>query len=343
MKILLTGAFGNVGHHILSELIARGHQVTCLDLNLRPTRREASKYPEARILWGDVRDTQLVAEAMRDQHVVIHLAYIIPNLSTTGLGSEANPRRSRQVNIGGTRNILAAAKAQMRPPKILFMSSLHVYGLTQHLAPPRSVNDPTYGTDHYARHKLASEALVKGSGLEWAIFRLGACFPIKLVLSPAMFEVPLSNRMEFVHSDDVALAVANALELKGTWNNTWHVGGGAKCQLTQADMVQRVMRAIGIGALPEGAFAQIPYPTDWLDTSDSQRLFKYQTRCFDHYISDLQDLIGWRKGVIRTLAPIIRRIVLAKSPYYVGKAQSAGSGSTSAPGVMSRLYESVTK
>ncbi|WP_223263469.1 NAD-dependent epimerase/dehydratase family protein [Rhodococcus sp. MTM3W5.2] len=41
MNLLLTGAFGNIGSHVLAELLARGHRVRCLALDTPEDRRRA--------------------------------------------------------------------------------------------------------------------------------------------------------------------------------------------------------------------------------------------------------------------------------------------------------------
>ncbi len=143
MRILLTGAFGNVGLSALEELLARGHQVRCFDLKTSANVRLARHYArKAEIFWGDLRSKDDVAAAVRDVDVVIHLAFILPRLSACGVELEKEPVLARQVNVGGTRNLIRAMRAQPVPPRLIFSSSLHVYGMTQHLPPPRTGGRP---------------------------------------------------------------------------------------------------------------------------------------------------------------------------------------------------------
>ena len=44
MKVLLTGAFGNIGSHVLTELVRRGHDVRCLALDTPEDRKRASAF-----------------------------------------------------------------------------------------------------------------------------------------------------------------------------------------------------------------------------------------------------------------------------------------------------------
>src|SRR5574341_478650 len=183
MRILLTGAFGNIGTHTLEELLRRGHTVRCFDVpttaNRRAARRLARRYANGQIeiIWGDLRDPAPIAQAVRDQDAVIHLAFVIPHLSATGVRSEDDPQWARAINVGGTANLIAALESLPHPPRLLFTSSLHIYGQTQHLPPPRTVSDPPAPIEHYARHKVECEAMIRASHLKWAIYRLGAAMP----------------------------------------------------------------------------------------------------------------------------------------------------------------------
>jgi len=315
MKVLLTGAFGNIGMSVMAELLRHGHQVRCFDLKTKANIRTARRIKrEAESVLGDLRHPEDLAIAVKDQDVVLHLAFVIPRLSATGVNSEEEPEWAREINVGGTQNLIWAIQSQPRPAKLLFTSSFHIYGNTQDQPPPRTVADPPQPIEHYAQHKVECEQLVKTSGLEWAIFRLAAALPVRLVLDPGMFDVALDNRIEFIHTKDVGLAIANALETEEAWGRIWHIGGGPKCQLYQRELVEGVLKAVGIGMLPEEAFPSEPYPTDWLDTTESQRVLKFQRYTLKDYVQDIKAKLGFRRYFIKMFCPIIRAWLLSKSP-----------------------------
>ncbi len=207
---------------------------------------------------------------------------------------------------------------QPSPGRLLFASSLHIYGRTQNQPPPRSVTDAPQPIEHYARHKVECEELVRSSSLMWTIYRLGAALPIQLVLDPDMFNVPLENRIEFVHTRDVGLAIANGLVNSEVWGRVWHIGGGADCQLYQREIVEGVLEAVGIGMLPEEAFTDVPFPTDWLDTSASEEVLQFQRHTLQDYIQELKGLLGYRRHFIQLLRPFIRAWLLKHSPVLSG-------------------------
>ena len=317
MNLLLTGAFGNVGTSALSQLIERGHRVRCFDVPTPANQKKARAFHgRMEAMWGDLRNPADVAAAVRDQEAVIHLAFIIPKMSVTGVESEQRPDWSRSINVGGTCNLLDAMRAQPRPPRLVFASSYHIYGPTQDQLPPRRITDPARPVEHYAHHKVECEEMIHTSGLQWCILRLAATLPLAIKLDPGMFDVPLNNRMEFVHTRDVGFAIAQAIAHLGVWGRTLLIGGGARCQYYYREIVGRILGSLGIGALPERAFGTIPFATDWLDTTESQTLLGYQQRDLGDYIREMRSVLGTRRHWIRLFRPLVRRWLLSKSPYY---------------------------
>jgi hypothetical protein len=68
--------------------------------------------------------------------------------------------------------------------------------------------------------------------------------------------------------------------------------------------------------LPEEAFTQVPFPTDWLETSESQKLLQFQERTLQNYLEELKALLGFRRHLIRLFRPLIRWWMLRQSPLW---------------------------
>jgi nucleoside-diphosphate-sugar epimerase len=332
MNVLLTGAFGNVGASALAELIQRGHTVRCFDVPTRANQKKARAFRnQMEVMWGDLRNPADVASAVRDQEAVVHLAFIIPKMSVTGVESEQRPDWSRTINVGGTCNLLDAMRAQPRPSRLIFASSYHIYGPTQDQLPPRRITDPVRPVEHYAHHKVECEKMIHLSGLQWCIFRLAATLPLALKLDPGMFDPPLNNRMEFVHTRDVGLAIAKAVSHAAVWGRTLLIGGGARCQYYYREIVGRILGSLGIGMLPERAFGTVPFATDWLDTTESQTLLSYQQRDLGDFIREMRSVLGTKRYWIWLFRPLVRQWLLSKSSYYdTGKSRRAAARSQSA-------------
>ncbi|HEV2779422.1 MAG TPA: NAD(P)-dependent oxidoreductase [Actinophytocola sp.] len=291
MRILVTGASGNVGSHVVPELVRRGHMV--------------------RAFAGDVTDPAAVNRAVDGVDAVVHLAAVIPP------ASDADPERAREVNVDGTANVVAACLARPSPPRLLFTSTFDVHGHTLDRTPPRRVDDPLVATDPYTTHKIECERLIRGSGLTWAIFRL-ADVPVLGIRDPhpIMFEIGLHNRIEALHADDAGLAIANALETPEVWGRVLFIGGGPSCQLTYRDYLTRILTAMGIKPLPDKAFSDAVYATDWVDTAESQALLGYQRHTFDDITAAIAAGLGWRRRLVPLVGPLARLAMLRLSPYY---------------------------
>lgn len=324
MKVLLTGAFGNLGASTLETLLGRKeHEIRCFDMRNPRNEKEMKRLSamgEFETYWGDISDPDVVARAVEGRECILHLAAIIPPLS------EQSPDLVQRVNVEGTYNVIEAAKRQEKPPKIVFTSSVTVHGNRFSDPPPRRAHEPPQPTDNYTHSKVASEKELMESGIDWTILRVGAAMPVDVLGSGALgsleysFGIPLEQRIEVVHPADVATAIANAVEAD-TAGKILYLGGGNSCQMTNRHFQTKLFTALGIGMVCEKAF-RVPkdesdyWYTDYMDTDESQRLLKFQNHTFDHYIEDLRRAFGWRRAFTRAFSPIIRRWIVRYSPYY---------------------------
>ena len=92
MNVLVTGAFGNIGEGTVQEILSRGHRVRCFDVPNSVNKRKAAKLGgQAEIFWGDLKNPRATATAVQGMDLVIHLAFVIPKLSATGIDCEDQP------------------------------------------------------------------------------------------------------------------------------------------------------------------------------------------------------------------------------------------------------------
>jgi len=314
MKVLLTGAFGNMGPNVIEALLGKGHQVRCFDRKTEATQAKAQRYAgRVDVVWGDLREAGSVADAVRDREVVLHLAFALPPFS------EQRPDKAYEINVGGTRNILNAMKASSLPPKIIMTSTSSVFRLDPNNRSPRSAADPVEATDNYSKHKLECEQLVRDSGLDWAIFRMGMLPTITSEIGPWIFHIPTDTQMQFLHPKDAGLALANAVTSKEIWGKTLLIGSGQGSRIYYRDFVEKYARAVGIGMLPEKAFSTKPYYTVWMDTTESQSLLNYQRYSFKDFAREMPALVGSRRYRVLLFRPYYRRRLLEQSPYLKAK------------------------
>jgi UDP-glucose 4-epimerase len=152
-KYLITGGAGFIGSHIAETLVERGHSVRILD-NFSTGRKENLSAVSGRveILEGDIRDGNSVRKAVAGMDFVFHEAALV-SVSQ----SVENPEETLAVNVGGTLNVLQAAR-EAGVHKVVLASSCAVYGAG---SIPAREEQPTIPLSPYAASKLAGEAFAQ--------------------------------------------------------------------------------------------------------------------------------------------------------------------------------------
>jgi len=150
MKVLVTGGAGFIGSHLAERLLGEGHEVRVLD-NFSTGRREnlEAVLSQVDLIEGDIRDPGLVRRAMRGVEVVFHQAALrsVPH-------SVDHPGPTNEVNVGGTLNVLLAAR-DSGVRRVVYASSSSVYGNSRQL--PKRESQTPRPVSPYAVTKLAGE------------------------------------------------------------------------------------------------------------------------------------------------------------------------------------------
>jgi UDP-glucose 4-epimerase len=330
MKVLVTGGLGNIGSAVVHTLLDDGVEVRVFEqktkINLRKATDAAMRVaraavkaiglgkrqvPGAEIAWGDLADGSGLAEAVAGCDGVVHMAYIIPPTS------ERRTSWARNINVEGTRRLLEACRRNGRNPRVVFASSISVYGNSQGKQPPRRVGDELLPIDAYGKMKVECENMLMASGLPWTILRVAAAPTIDWKrIDPIMFDIPMTDRIEFVHPEDAGFAFAKAVQSPEAAGRILQIGGGARCQMTQYEFMRKSLVMLGVGMLPQEAFGRTNYHTDWMDTEEGQDLFHYQRKDFDTFLREQRRRYGMRKVLVVLGRPIARLLLVMNSPYY---------------------------
>ncbi len=156
-KVLVTGAGGFVGSHLVEALVKKGAKVTAfVHYNSRNDwgmLEDAAKgvLDEIEVVAGDLKDADCVRETVRDQEVVFHLGALI------GIPySYVNPRDVVDTNINGTLNVLTAA-LDFQVQKVVHTSTSEIYGTAQYV--PMDEKHPVNPQSPYAASKLGADHL----------------------------------------------------------------------------------------------------------------------------------------------------------------------------------------
>jgi len=153
--ILITGAGGFIGSHLLEKCVESGYKVKAF---IRYNSRnnwgwlESSKHKnEIEVILGDIRDFDSVSSTMQDVDTVFHLAALI------GIPySYVSPLAYIRTNIEGTYNILQSAK-MLRTKNILITSTSETYGTAQYV--PMDEKHPMVGQSPYSATKISADQL----------------------------------------------------------------------------------------------------------------------------------------------------------------------------------------
>lgn len=161
-KILLTGATGFLGQHILRELVTAGHQVKALSRSGPADVLLASQGAQA--VRAELTDANSLIQATKDVDTIFHTA------ADTNTWRINNAEQTR-TNVDGIQNLIAAANANA-VKRILHTSSVSAYS---HLVHGRLREDLTQlGGEswiNYERTKFLAEKAVRNSGLDFIIFQ----------------------------------------------------------------------------------------------------------------------------------------------------------------------------
>ncbi|MBU3106210.1 SDR family NAD(P)-dependent oxidoreductase, partial [Clostridium gasigenes] len=158
-KVLVTGADGFIGSHLVEALLEQGYEVKAFVyynsfnswgwLDTLPKE----KLKQIEVFSGDIRDPNGVKEAMKGIDIVFHLAALIAIPF-----SYHSPDSYVDTNIKGTLNVLQAAR-DLGTERILVTSTSEVYGTAQYV--PIDELHPYQGQSPYSATKIGADRLAE--------------------------------------------------------------------------------------------------------------------------------------------------------------------------------------
>jgi len=151
-NVLVTGGAGFIGSNLTEALLQKGHSVRVLD-DFSTGKRENlifdKKHRSLEMIEGDIRNLSTCQRAIKGMEVVFHQA-ALPSVQR----SIEDPEISNAVNVGGTLNILLAAK-EIGVKRVVYASSSSIYGDTPTL--PKHEEMPSNPLSPYALQKYIGE------------------------------------------------------------------------------------------------------------------------------------------------------------------------------------------
>lgn len=159
MTVLVTGADGFIGSHLVEELVKKGEKVRAfVYYNSFNSWGWLDTFPkeildEIEVFTGDIRDPNGVREAMKGIDTVYHLAALIAIPF-----SYHSPDSYVDTNIKGTLNVLQAAR-DLNTKRVLVTSTSEVYGTAQYV--PIDEKHPYQGQSPYSATKIGADRIAE--------------------------------------------------------------------------------------------------------------------------------------------------------------------------------------
>jgi uncharacterized protein YbjT (DUF2867 family) len=225
MKVLVTGGTGHLGRAVVAGLLSSGHRVRVL------ARQPGN---DAGIEWrqGDLATGEGVAAAVSEVEAIVHAATHSPAAQRGGLRPLDFIRSPTDVDIDGTKALLAAAED----------------AAVEHFVHVSIVGLPHLARLPYSRVKLAAEELVQASAVPWSIVRATGFYWLldrmlgRIVKRPPVV-MPAKVRMQPVDSDEFAAFIVEALS-DGRRGEREDFAGPA--QLTLHELTEEYLAARGL-------------------------------------------------------------------------------------------------
>lgn len=167
MRVAVTGAEGFIGSHLVERLVTDGARVRAMvqynSFNSRGWLDSLSgeAMDAVEVVPGDVRDADSVLSFTADAEVVYHLAALIAIPY-----SYRAPRSYLATNVGGTLNVLEAARAH-RTPRVVHTSTSEVYGTARQV--PIDESHPLQAQSPYSATKIAADKLAEAYALSFSL------------------------------------------------------------------------------------------------------------------------------------------------------------------------------
>jgi NAD dependent epimerase/dehydratase len=257
-KVLVTGAGGFIGSHLVEALVAMGCSVRCfVRYTSRSDRGWLDTFPEKLlrkldIVAGDLKDPDAVRGAISECAIVFHLGALI------GIPySYTHPRNYVDTNVIGSTNVLTACR-DLEAERLVHVSTSEVYGSAQYV--PIDENHPKVGQSPYSASKIAADMMAesfhRSFGLPVAIIRpfntfgprqsLRAVVPtiISQLLSGSTVRLgSLTPIRDFTYVSDTVAGIIRGAEVDEAVGQTINLGTGREVVI--GELVEIVASLIG--------------------------------------------------------------------------------------------------
>jgi 2-alkyl-3-oxoalkanoate reductase len=250
MKVLVTGASGLVGSHVVDAIAARGIPVVLLLRKTSSTRFVERRLAEAEVRLGSVEDAAGLHAALEGVTHVVHCA---------GLTKAIRVSEFYEVNQAGTRRLVDAVNEHAGTvERLVLVSSLAAAGPASPGRPARE-SDPPHPVSEYGRSKLAGEREVaEHCSVSYAVLRPPSVYGPRDAEFLRLFKAARAHllasfgggrqELSFVFAPDLAEAAVAALTHPAADRQTFFVAGAEVA--TAGDFARRIATEMKTWTLP---------------------------------------------------------------------------------------------
>lgn len=258
-RVLVTGAGGFIGSHLVERLVADGHEVRALiRYNGRDDRGHLDDLPadlraQVEVHRGDLKDPDAVRRAVQGRDWVFHLGALIAIPY-----SYQNPHDVAQVNVIGTGHVLDACRSSDALERVVLTSTSEVYGTARRV--PIDEEHPLQPQSPYAATKIGSDALGisyhRSFGLPVAVLRPFNTFGprqsaraiIPTIISQALTRPvvklgSLDPRRDLTYVKDTAGGFVSIADCEAAIGRAVNIGRGE--DLTIGELVEKIGQRLG--------------------------------------------------------------------------------------------------
>ncbi len=259
-RVLVTGADGFIGSHLVEALVASGASVTALSqynsFNYWGWLEELPCLDQIQVVSGDIRDPHLCVEVTKGIDIIFHLAALIAIPY-----SYKAPESYVETNVRGTVNVCQAALAN-KISRVLHTSSSEVYGTAQYI--PIDEQHPLTPQSPYSASKIAADAMALSFhyafGLPVTVVRpfntYGPRQSARAVIPTIISQIAagkrvvdlgdLSTTRDFTYVEDTCRGFLTAATMEGGDGEVYHVG--SNCEISIADLFATIAKLMNSNA-----------------------------------------------------------------------------------------------
>lgn len=308
-RVLVTGAGGFIGSHLVESLLAQGATVRAfVRYNSRAdngflSQIDPSLLTEIEVIAGDLRDSHAIHHAVSGMDIVFHLGALIAIPY-----SYQHPREVIETNITGTLNVLLAC-LESNTERVIHTSTSEVYGTARYV--PMDEKHPLQGQSPYSASKIGADKLAESFYCSYELPvitvrpfntfgpRQSARAVIPTIITQALTQDVIhlgsvDTKRDFTYVADTVNGFIRAAQAEGIEGQTFNLGTGSEVSIEE--LAQKIIAQIGRPVKVESEAERIrPGKSEVLRLLSDNRL-ALETLCWHPEVSmddGLANTIDW--------------------------------------------------